>query len=343
LLHRLERCASDRVRRDAWQRTNRGNLFRHAQAKPKAKVMVPMGAYGAKSMFPNMASAFGGNRQQQHIQRGPVMQSEHQRQMEVQKEMVWILLWEDNTTLADELERKQVPFVKFTGHTAFLSEYKKVDFLKWKSTMRRLFLRALGQQWSMEKQDACNSRVAEEDAQRKAKEEAERRADEATCRVVNECRTQEEAECNGKEAQHVANEQAERKAREESNDKVKERVSHEAAGPQVLESLAVRGEDVHREAVGPKLQADDERIVWRVVGGQDTGGILVRAGSSLTSAPASSTAAGSRISTGALVEQLELQGMRLHYRRLTGAGPDSGWVSVRIHHKQLLVREFGPP
>mmetsp|Transcript_115047 Transcript_115047/g.245747 ORF Transcript_115047/g.245747 Transcript_115047/m.245747 type:complete len:324 (+) Transcript_115047:63-1034(+) len=71
---------------------------------------------------------------------------------------------------------------------------------------------------------------------------------------------------------------------------------------------------------------------WRVVGGADKGGILVRTGKDLAS-----PAAPSRLSTGALVKELELEGDRLLYERATGEGPDSGWVSIRLKDKDLLV------
>mmetsp|Transcript_20576 Transcript_20576/g.64782 ORF Transcript_20576/g.64782 Transcript_20576/m.64782 type:complete len:419 (+) Transcript_20576:63-1319(+) len=73
--------------------------------------------------------------------------------------------------------------------------------------------------------------------------------------------------------------------------------------------------------------------LWEVVGGVDKGGILVRSGREL-----SSPQAASRLSTGARVLQLELVGERLRYERLEGAGPDSGWVSLRLAGKELLVQ-----
>ncbi|CAE7949248.1 Senp7 [Symbiodinium sp. KB8] len=71
--------------------------------------------------------------------------------------------------------------------------------------------------------------------------------------------------------------------------------------------------------------------VWEVVGGGDFGGILVRQGSELSSQPCSE-----RLSTGAVVEELERLGERLRYRRLQGLGPESGWVTVRLGLKELL-------
>eukprot|EP00439_Symbiodinium_sp_Y106_P008492 s2084_g1.t1 len=74
--------------------------------------------------------------------------------------------------------------------------------------------------------------------------------------------------------------------------------------------------------------------VWEVVGGGDVGGILVRQGSELSSQPCSE-----RLSTGAVVEELERVGERLRYRRLQGLGPESGWVTVRLGLKELLRKQ----
>eukprot|EP00913_Durusdinium_trenchii_P022268 g20922.t1 len=61
---------------------------------------------------------------------------------------------------------------------------------------------------------------------------------------------------------------------------------------------------------------------WEVIGGADKGGILVREGQSTTSKQLAE-----RLSTGAFVEELDLRGERLNYKRLTGTGPEIGWVS----------------
>jgi len=76
--------------------------------------------------------------------------------------------------------------------------------------------------------------------------------------------------------------------------------------------------------------------VWRVVGGGDKGGILVRTGKEL-----SSSQAPGRLTTGALIRELEhdTASDRLRFERLTGEGPTGGWVSTRLNGgKQLLVR-----
>lgn len=65
--------------------------------------------------------------------------------------------------------------------------------------------------------------------------------------------------------------------------------------------------------------------IWEVVGGSNKGGIVVRAGKAVTS-----PLEPERLSCGALVRELHLDGLRLQYERLTGMGPKYGWVSLRL-------------
>ena len=44
----------------------------------------------------------------------------------------------------------------------------------------------------------------------------------------------------------------------------------------------------------------------------------------------------SRLSTGALIRQEELVGERLKYTRLSGTGPSTGWVSLKVKDKPTL-------
>jgi len=79
---------------------------------------------------------------------------------------------------------------------------------------------------------------------------------------------------------------------------------------------------------------------WRVVGGGAAGGILVRRAADTTS-----EAEAERLATGSLVSELELradQG-RLRYALLRGSGPETGWVSVKLPGKDLLVRTEEEP
>lgn len=76
---------------------------------------------------------------------------------------------------------------------------------------------------------------------------------------------------------------------------------------------------------------------WEVVGGSDKGGILVRAGQATTSEQLPQ-----RLATGALVEQLELAAERLNFRKLSGDGPETGWVSIALKDKALLEKRDAP-
>mmetsp|Transcript_7921 Transcript_7921/g.14917 ORF Transcript_7921/g.14917 Transcript_7921/m.14917 type:complete len:1036 (-) Transcript_7921:84-3191(-) len=74
-------------------------------------------------------------------------------------------------------------------------------------------------------------------------------------------------------------------------------------------------------------------VVWKVVGGVGKGGIKVR-----TEKELSSPEAPARLSTGALVVELEQDAGRLNYRMITGTGPARGWVSVGVDGKVLLEK-----
>jgi len=64
--------------------------------------------------------------------------------------------------------------------------------------------------------------------------------------------------------------------------------------------------------------------MWLVVGDQDAAaGIVVSLGNSRTSALLPE-----RLSTGALIEQLEVHEKRIRFKRLSGTGPKRGWVSL---------------
>jgi len=108
----------------------------------------------------------------------------------------------------------------------------------------------------------------------------------------------------------------------------------EAAG----EKAEVKEGQEERRAVPlvPRPPSQDPAIVrpprWKVVGGVGKGGIIVREKRDLQSQQFEE-----RLSTGAVVEQTELVGDRLHYWRLSGSGPESGWVSLRMAQKDLLV------
>lgn len=74
--------------------------------------------------------------------------------------------------------------------------------------------------------------------------------------------------------------------------------------------------------------------VWEVVGGKEAGGITVRTGKDLKSPEAP----GGRLSHGATVAELELDGERLRFTRLAGEGPNEGWVSLKFKERAIVVR-----
>ncbi|CAE7907979.1 hypothetical protein AK812_SmicGene29843 [Symbiodinium microadriaticum] len=71
---------------------------------------------------------------------------------------------------------------------------------------------------------------------------------------------------------------------------------------------------------------------WRITGGSDKGGIIVRQSESLKSADLG------RVSTGAIVEEIAKVGDRLCYRLEEGTGPAKGWVSIRVSGKELAEK-----
>jgi len=71
---------------------------------------------------------------------------------------------------------------------------------------------------------------------------------------------------------------------------------------------------------------------WKVVGGSENGGIIVRTEKSINS-----KAAAERLNKGALVEQVQLIGERLQYQLVTGTGPAQGWISLTASGKKLVV------
>jgi len=74
-------------------------------------------------------------------------------------------------------------------------------------------------------------------------------------------------------------------------------------------------------------------VCWQVIGGADNGGILVRLGKELKS-----PLADGRLATGAIVKETALEGERLNYELLKGAGPSVGWVSLSLKGKNLVTK-----
>lgn len=88
----------------------------------------------------------------------------------------------------------------------------------------------------------------------------------------------------------------------------------------------------------PKPEKAQAIPTWEVVGGGDKGGILVRTGQDTGSSQESE-----RLSTHAVIEEQAFENGRLHYKLMSGFGPDSGWVSVQLGAKVLVKRLTGGP
>lgn len=71
---------------------------------------------------------------------------------------------------------------------------------------------------------------------------------------------------------------------------------------------------------------------WKVTGGGDKGGIVVRSGRD----PKTTKEYPERLQHGAVVEEMGISGERLWYRRIAGTGPEEGWVSLMFKGNPLL-------
>jgi len=77
--------------------------------------------------------------------------------------------------------------------------------------------------------------------------------------------------------------------------------------------------------------ADAQEGVWLVVGGAGKGGIVVRTGAEFWATELA------RLETGALVREIQREGERILYKKITGKGPDIGWISLAFKGKPLLA------
>lgn len=73
--------------------------------------------------------------------------------------------------------------------------------------------------------------------------------------------------------------------------------------------------------------------IWQVVGGAETGGIMVREGCALDSSQYQH-----RLETGAQIAELARRGNRLNYKLVAGNGPHHGWVSISLKDKTLVTK-----
>eukprot|EP00438_Fugacium_kawagutii_P008997 Skav205044 [mRNA] locus=scaffold2506:165314:178399:+ [translate_table: standard] len=109
----------------------------------------------------------------------------------------------------------------------------------------------------------------------------------------------------------------------------------EYLGPGDEEGTMANGHGFEEEAVeesAPEPVETPSVPRWRITGGADKGGIIVRQSESLKSAEMG------RVSTGAIVEEVARVGERLCYRLEEGSGPAKGWVSIRVSGKELVEK-----
>jgi len=78
--------------------------------------------------------------------------------------------------------------------------------------------------------------------------------------------------------------------------------------------------------------------LWEVIGGGKAGGIVVRQGEDLQSEQLPE-----RLGRGAVVSEEKLVGERLCFKKVSGDGPDKGWVSMKLKGVALLVAKEAPP
>mmetsp|Transcript_73922 Transcript_73922/g.228407 ORF Transcript_73922/g.228407 Transcript_73922/m.228407 type:complete len:456 (-) Transcript_73922:26-1393(-) len=83
----------------------------------------------------------------------------------------------------------------------------------------------------------------------------------------------------------------------------------------------------------PAAPATPAAPLWVVVGGKTSGGIMVKKAKDLKSAELG------RLSTDSTIEQVDLDGDRLHFKKITGDGPDFGWVSLTFKGNVLVKRQ----
>ncbi|CAK9100324.1 Superoxide dismutase [Fe] [Durusdinium trenchii] len=72
-------------------------------------------------------------------------------------------------------------------------------------------------------------------------------------------------------------------------------------------------------------------MYWKVVGGAEKGGILVREGEELSSPELG------RLSFAALVTELGRSKQRLHFKLVAGTGPSEGWISLHLQGRPLAM------
>jgi len=189
-----------------------------------------------------------------------------------------------------------------------------------------------------EAQEVNGKNVAEEEAPQE-EETAAKKEEAAKQKRQEEAAAQKEQEA----AANKKKQQEEEKKEEEEAANKKAGAEKKAASPKKSARAQKAARRARQKELVEKLtpSLDDNRegdgCMWIVVGGGDKGGILVRKGESFESKPYPV-----RLATGSRIEEMEVEGNRLHYKRIRGDGPDFGWVNIALNEKALVEPEEGP-
>eukprot|EP00747_Dinoflagellata_sp_TGD_P098078 gnl/TRDRNA2_/TRDRNA2_167333_c4_seq1.p1 gnl/TRDRNA2_/TRDRNA2_167333_c4~~gnl/TRDRNA2_/TRDRNA2_167333_c4_seq1.p1 ORF type:complete len:822 (-),score=197.86 gnl/TRDRNA2_/TRDRNA2_167333_c4_seq1:111-2576(-) len=158
----------------------------------------------------------------------------------------------------------------------------------------------------------------------------------------------EEAKRRKAESQQEAKKrsiEAEKRLKAEQDAMKKRRAQEEAEAERIRAAQAQ--EEVKRRT--PTLFLEEmvrQNLCWRIVGGEDKGGVLVREGILL-----SSDKLEKRISFGSLVQELALVDDRLRFKLIQGQGPAEGWISREIDQvdpaghrwRKVMAELYAPP
>jgi len=117
-------------------------------------------------------------------------------------------------------------------------------------------------------------------------------------------------------------------------EKADKRARHEADKLALEASLRQARANAERRGC-EEVKAAGKPVLWKVVGGEDTGGIVVREGHELDSPKVG------RFTTRSLVRQQAVKGVRMLCVLVTGSGPVHGWVTIKKASKELLVKISG--
>jgi len=190
------------------------------------------------------------------------------------------------------------------------------------------------EKWAaLDRQEAEERKKAEEEERARQEDEERKKAEEAAKREA-ERKEAERKEAERKAAEELARQEAERKeaearARAEAERREAEGKAEKAVPWMTSQSGESRSALEYALELEKKMtpgmhdQPHEDGRFWIVVGGAETGGILVRQAKSVQS-PGYQT----RLTPGTKVQEIEVTGKRLHYRRIRGDGPDFGWVSI---------------